>query len=331
MPLITEAHMRRAIALALSGIIGFYGRAVPLTWGDAVEIEEARAQVLRAKGLTTALARATMYEGRESGLGHEHAYAYAAAALCDQVERALEGGEGEAARVVVEGWRRRTCFTWGWYGKRQRSFFFACMLEQAQPIDIERSLRTQAMRVAWAADRGRRPCRPTTPRVRRLRRQPALLSAVRRYVSEPVQQTIPRLWSHPPVACVHMPRGAVPTEYVLTQHAAERPAPARPHCDERRAASRCCATTRSGNSEHEKVAKPPTESARIPIPSAAFRLAVCSPACCHAPRVLHGYPTLVVIFLTTCRAPPRRPPASLPSTSEAPGRFVLADGVGAMR
>ena len=115
-PLITEEHARRAMALALSGIIGFYGRAVPLRWEDAASIEEARAQVLRAKRVTTAMPRATVYEERESGLGHEHAYAYAAAALCDQIERAIEGGEGEAARVVVEAELANTCARLGCRG-----------------------------------------------------------------------------------------------------------------------------------------------------------------------------------------------------------------------
>ena len=108
-PLITEEQMGRASALALSGIIGYYGRAAVITWEDAVRIEEARTQMLRARNVTTALPRATVYAGRESGLGHTHAYAYAAAALCDQVERALDGGEGEAARAVVEAELANTC------------------------------------------------------------------------------------------------------------------------------------------------------------------------------------------------------------------------------
>ena len=47
---------------------------------------------------------------------HEHAYAYAAAALCDQVERALEGGEGEAERVVVEAELANVCVRLGCRG-----------------------------------------------------------------------------------------------------------------------------------------------------------------------------------------------------------------------
>jgi len=54
-PLITEEQMERAIALALSGLLGYYGRAAVLTWEDMVSVENARAQALRAKGVTTAL------------------------------------------------------------------------------------------------------------------------------------------------------------------------------------------------------------------------------------------------------------------------------------
>jgi hypothetical protein len=128
-PLITEEQTSRAIALALGGLIGFYGRAVVLTWTDAVAIEEARAQVLRAKHVTTALPRATMYAGRESGLGHEHAYAHAAAALCDQVERAIEGGEGEAARVVVEAELANVCARLGCRGTHPLEWSVSHLME----------------------------------------------------------------------------------------------------------------------------------------------------------------------------------------------------------
>ena len=69
----------------------------------------ARVDVLRARGITTGLPRTTIYDERKVGLGHMHAYAYATAAICDQVERALEGGEGTAARVVAETELANTC------------------------------------------------------------------------------------------------------------------------------------------------------------------------------------------------------------------------------
>ena len=51
-----------------------------------------------------------MYERRSDGhLGHAHAYSYAAAALCDQIDRALCGREGEPARLAVEDEIASTC------------------------------------------------------------------------------------------------------------------------------------------------------------------------------------------------------------------------------
>ena len=113
---LTEEQMGRAMALALAGTIGYYGRAAVIRWEDAEAIERARAEALRKRGFTTAKPRVLMYTGRETGLEHVHAYAYAAAALCDQVERALEGGEGEAARVVVEAELASTCARLGCRG-----------------------------------------------------------------------------------------------------------------------------------------------------------------------------------------------------------------------
>ena len=108
-PLITEEQLAKAIDLALAGIIGYYGRSTVITWEDAVQIEEARLEILRARGITTALPKAVVYARRESGLEHTHAYAMAAAALCDQIERALQGGDGEAARAVVEAELANAC------------------------------------------------------------------------------------------------------------------------------------------------------------------------------------------------------------------------------
>ena len=108
-PLLSEEQLAKAIELAMAGIIGYYGRSTVITWEDAVQIENARGEALRAKGFTTGLPKATLYANRGSGLEHTHAYAMAAAALCDQVERALQGGEGVAARAVVEAELANTC------------------------------------------------------------------------------------------------------------------------------------------------------------------------------------------------------------------------------
>ena len=49
-PVLTDEQMGKAMSLAVAGTIGFYGRATAVTWGDCKAIEEARAEVLRAKG-----------------------------------------------------------------------------------------------------------------------------------------------------------------------------------------------------------------------------------------------------------------------------------------
>ena len=97
-PLLSEEQLAKAIELALAGIIGYYGRSTVITWEDAVQIENARGEALRAKGFTTGLPKATMYVNRGSGLEHTHAYAMAAAALWD---------------MRIRGRRRHTCGTRG--------------------------------------------------------------------------------------------------------------------------------------------------------------------------------------------------------------------------
>ena len=59
---------------------------------------------------------------------------------------------------------------------------------------------------------------------------------------------LPRLRLHSPVACVHVPRGAVPTDAAPAPRAARGVALARPRHDEHRVARVCCA-----NDKHRQV------------------------------------------------------------------------------
>ena len=60
---------------------------------------QARVGALRAKGITEGVPRRQIYgPPRQAEMGHEHAYAIAAAALRDQVDRALCGRKGEPSR-----------------------------------------------------------------------------------------------------------------------------------------------------------------------------------------------------------------------------------------
>ena len=75
-----------------------------ITWDDCKTIETARAEALVARGFSSSVPRLQIYQSwEEGGMGaHEHAYCYAAAALCDQIDRALCGGKGQPDREAVE-------------------------------------------------------------------------------------------------------------------------------------------------------------------------------------------------------------------------------------
>jgi hypothetical protein len=52
LPCLTEQQMAKAIALAISGIIGYYGRSTIITWEDCVTIEQARVAALSIRNIT---------------------------------------------------------------------------------------------------------------------------------------------------------------------------------------------------------------------------------------------------------------------------------------
>ena len=113
-PVLTCEQTDQMMSLAVGGIIGYYGRATPLRWHDCQKIERARAYAMRVRGFTPTIPRIQMYAATaEGGLGHAHAYQAAAAALVDQIDRALCGGDGEPARVAVEAAVASTCWRLG--------------------------------------------------------------------------------------------------------------------------------------------------------------------------------------------------------------------------
>ena len=89
--------IRKAINLAVNGIIGAYGRSTPLTMEDCIKIEAEKARVFRAQHFVVAEPRSIMYDTLHAGgMNEEHAYATAAAAIVDQVDRALYDPEESA-------------------------------------------------------------------------------------------------------------------------------------------------------------------------------------------------------------------------------------------
>lgn len=116
-PVLTNEQMQQMMSLAIDGVIGYYGRATPLRWRDCQQIERARAHAVRQRGFSPSVPRLQVYAGPgEGGLGHAHAYQTAAAALVDQIDRALCGGDGEPARVAVEAAIASTCWRLGCRG-----------------------------------------------------------------------------------------------------------------------------------------------------------------------------------------------------------------------
>ena len=115
-PLLTEEQMNTAFSLALGSVIGYYGRACCLTWADCQEIESARVAALRARKFTNGTPRVIIYGRRDRAMQHEHAFSWAAAALCDQIDRALCGPKGSPARVAVEDALAETCARLGCRG-----------------------------------------------------------------------------------------------------------------------------------------------------------------------------------------------------------------------
>jgi hypothetical protein len=111
---LTHEQLRGIIDIAIEGIIGYYARGTPLTKADCDAIETARAEAIRVRGYTTGAPKAQLYEAQEQGgMGHTHAYSMAAAALFDQIDRALSANEGEPHRHAVEAQIAETCWRLG--------------------------------------------------------------------------------------------------------------------------------------------------------------------------------------------------------------------------
>ena len=116
-PHMNNDHMRRVMSLAIGGVIGYRGRSTILTWDDCKAIEASRVLALRQRGYTPGIPQVQIYETpEEGGMGHEHAYAIAAAALIDQVDRALCARDGEPHRIAVIAAIEQTCYRLGCRG-----------------------------------------------------------------------------------------------------------------------------------------------------------------------------------------------------------------------
>ena len=113
-PYLTRRQMVRMMTAAVTGMVSYRARSTPLRWEDAEAIETARAHAMRRAGYAPSEPRLQLYEHeQEGGLAHKHAYAVAAAAYLDQIDRALCGHEGEPHREAVTCMVAETCWRLG--------------------------------------------------------------------------------------------------------------------------------------------------------------------------------------------------------------------------
>ena len=93
-------QVQMAIALAVEGVIGYFGRAVHIDGPTCEKIERAIEEVLATRGWGAGRGahRAARQKG---GMGWTSVRAMAAAAYVSEVHRVLNDGDGEPAKVVL--------------------------------------------------------------------------------------------------------------------------------------------------------------------------------------------------------------------------------------
>eukprot|EP00965_Chrysotila_dentata_P051128 1694947-Pleurochrysis_carterae.AAC.2 len=119
LPGLTQGQLGRIMALGVSGVLGYYARSTPMDMTTCKSIEEARVKVLRAAGYATGLPRGQIYHAAQEGgmETHEHAYGVAAAAYCDQIDRALCAPPERMDHINVAEALAETCYRLGCRGR----------------------------------------------------------------------------------------------------------------------------------------------------------------------------------------------------------------------
>eukprot|EP00965_Chrysotila_dentata_P249598 6208978-Pleurochrysis_carterae.AAC.3 len=119
LPGMSQEQLGKTLALGVAGVLGHYARSTPMDLGTCKSIEEARVKVLRAAGYATGWPRGQIYHrATEGGMEThvEHAYGVAAAAYCDQVDRALCGRPERMDHLNVAEALAETCYRLGCRG-----------------------------------------------------------------------------------------------------------------------------------------------------------------------------------------------------------------------
>eukprot|EP00965_Chrysotila_dentata_P181786 6001098-Pleurochrysis_carterae.AAC.1 len=119
LPGLTQKQLGSTLAVGVAGVLGYYARSTPMDLTTCKSIEEARVKVLRAAGYATGAPRGQIYHaGAEGGMErHEHVYGIAAAAYCDQIDRALCGPPERTDHRQVAEALAETCYRLGCRGK----------------------------------------------------------------------------------------------------------------------------------------------------------------------------------------------------------------------
>eukprot|EP00965_Chrysotila_dentata_P115641 3821710-Pleurochrysis_carterae.AAC.5 len=178
LPGMSQEQLGKTLALGIAGVLGYYARSTPLDMGTCKSIEEARVKVLRAAGYATGWPRGQIYHrASEGGMEtHEHVYGVAAAAYCDQVDRALCGRPGRMDHIQVAEALAETCYRLGCRGMTPLEWSPTHLLEELDEtrmmeayIKFKLILGIQGIQTAGATheavSRDRWRAAPRTPRL----------------------------------------------------------------------------------------------------------------------------------------------------------------------
>eukprot|EP00965_Chrysotila_dentata_P011612 379970-Pleurochrysis_carterae.AAC.1 len=118
LPGLTQKKLGSTLALGVAGVLGYYARSTPLDLTTCKTIKQARMRVLRAAGYATGAPRGQIYHAESEGgmETHEHAFGVAAAAYCDQIDRAICGPPERMDHTQVAEALAETCYRLGCRG-----------------------------------------------------------------------------------------------------------------------------------------------------------------------------------------------------------------------
>ena len=110
-----DEQTRIGMTLGVEGATGFYARATAIGMDACEEVENVRAEVIRQRDMAAGTPRAQIHaRKRAGGLGHDHLYQSATAALVDQIDKILQDGKGTPAEIALRAHIETTMHTLAW-------------------------------------------------------------------------------------------------------------------------------------------------------------------------------------------------------------------------